>query len=190
MHGQGFDIRHRPTHPRRCQLERADLWVIGNLRRIDRPPNTCTHRKPKRVTCGQNHHAFAAQCLQLRNQGIKGARPFHPLSAMYTDHLVMPLAADDNFCRLHHRTRGGHQPIQAIFTDAHDMQPCAAHGCSSGKPADRALTAADAMAEPPRRPRSATNSQPRALAANSALDSAAPTKPTGKPRITAGFGAP
>ena len=47
-----------------------------------------------------------------------------------------------------------------------------------------------AMADPPRRPRRVINAQPLGLAANSAFDSAAPTNPTGKPRIKAGLGQP
>ncbi|KGC52753.1 hypothetical protein DO65_4952 [Burkholderia pseudomallei] len=53
-----------------------------------------------------------------------------------------------------------------------------------------ALTAAAAIALPPRRPAIATNGTPRLSAARSAFDSAAPTKPTGKPRMRAGRGAP
>ncbi|MOA06970.1 hypothetical protein D3C78_1266410 [compost metagenome] len=54
----------------------------------------------------------------------------------------------------------------------------------------RALIAAAAMALPPNRPCMITNGTPRLSAASMALDSAAPTKPTGKPRISAGLGAP
>src|SRR5215470_6440164 len=54
----------------------------------------------------------------------------------------------------------------------------------------RALTAAAVMALPPIRPRTIRNGIRCALAANVSLDSAAPTKPTGRPRIAAGLGAP
>ena len=54
----------------------------------------------------------------------------------------------------------------------------------------RALTAAAVMALPPMRPRTIRNGTPRGSAASASLDSAAPTKPTGMPRIAAGFGAP
>src|SRR5262249_29374020 len=53
-----------------------------------------------------------------------------------------------------------------------------------------ALTAAAVMALPPMRPRTIKNGTPRELAASASLDSAAPTKPTGTPRIAAGLGAP
>src|SRR6202043_2262885 len=53
-----------------------------------------------------------------------------------------------------------------------------------------ALTAAAVMALPPMRPRTTMNGTPRGSAASASFDSAAPTKPTGMPRIAAGFGAP
>src|SRR5580692_7780584 len=53
-----------------------------------------------------------------------------------------------------------------------------------------ALTAAAVMALPPMRPRTITYGTSRGSAASAAFDSAAPTKPTGMPRIAAGFGAP
>src|SRR5580704_6773548 len=48
-----------------------------------------------------------------------------------------------------------------------------------------ALTAAAHMALPPMRPRTTMNGTPRGPAASAAFDSAAPTKPTGMPRIAA-----
>src|SRR6185437_13511368 len=53
-----------------------------------------------------------------------------------------------------------------------------------------ALTAAAVIALPPMRPRTVTNGMPRAFSTSMALDSAAPTKPTGMPTIAAGFGPP
>ena len=55
---------------------------------------------------------------------------------------------------------------------------------------DQRRTGPAAMALPPRRPETVMNGTPRGLATSSALDSAAPTKPTGIPRINAGLGAP
>src|SRR6201999_3760893 len=52
----------------------------------------------------------------------------------------------------------------------------------------RALTAAAVMALPPMRPRTIRNGIPRGFSASAAFDSAAPTKPTGMPRMAAGFG--
>src|SRR5258706_867599 len=54
----------------------------------------------------------------------------------------------------------------------------------------RALTAAAVMALPPMRPRTIKNGIRCSLAYKASLDSAAPTKPTGRPRIAAGLGAP
>src|SRR4051812_41755807 len=64
-------------------------------------------------------------------------------------------------------------------------------GRSAHRPAlASALTAAAVMALPPMRPRTIRNGTPRGSAASASFDSAAPTKPTGMPRIAAGFGAP
>jgi hypothetical protein len=63
----------------------------------------------------------------------------------------------------------------AVVAGADDGEP--AFHCA---PAAIALSAAPAMALPPRRPSSVTKGMPRGLPASSALDSAAPTKPTGK----------
>ena len=53
-----------------------------------------------------------------------------------------------------------------------------------------ALTAAAVMALPPMRPRTMRYGTPHGSAASASFDSAAPTKPTGMPRMAAGFGAP
>src|SRR5258707_8260407 len=53
-----------------------------------------------------------------------------------------------------------------------------------------ALTAAAAIALPPIRPSAVRNGTPRASSTNASFASAAPTKPTGMPRIAAGLGAP
>src|SRR4029077_5371532 len=53
-----------------------------------------------------------------------------------------------------------------------------------------ALTAAGVLALAPMRPRTIKNGTPRESVASASFDSAAPTKPTGMPRIAAGFGAP
>src|SRR4029453_7157666 len=54
----------------------------------------------------------------------------------------------------------------------------------------RALTAAAVMALPPMRPSTVRKGTPRGFAASESFASAAPTNPTGMPRIAAGFGAP
>src|SRR5258707_13040607 len=53
-----------------------------------------------------------------------------------------------------------------------------------------ALTPAAVMALPPMRPRTIKNGIRCSFAAKASLDSAAPTKPTGRPRIAAGLGPP
>src|SRR5580658_11121176 len=54
----------------------------------------------------------------------------------------------------------------------------------------KALSAAAVMALPPILPRTIRNGTPRGSAASASFDSAAPTNPTGMPRMAAGFGAP
>ena len=163
--------------------------MIGDFARIDFTANTRPNRKPKRIARGQNHHALAAQPLQCRDQRIKWAGPAQALRRGDTSQLMMAIPSDNDLSRLHNSAGRWQQTLQPILTDTYNVQP-SAHATNSGRPADNALTAAEAIADPPRRPRRATKSQPRGFAASSALDSAAPTKPTGNPRITAGFGAP
>ena len=57
-------------------------------------------------------------------------------------------------------------------------------------PASALTAAAAASALPPRRPRKVTKGTPFSASIKACFDSAAPTKPTGKPRMTAGGGAP
>src|SRR5687768_6251557 len=74
------------------------------------------------------------------------------------------------------------QPVDAIGADADQREP----GCRHAGPTSRVLTAAAAKALPPRRPRSVIHGTPRSAAIRASLLSTAPTKPTGKARITAG----
>src|SRR6476661_2121115 len=83
--------------------------------------------------------------------------------------------------------RDGVQREQAGIAGAYsDTDQAAVHSPSLAS----ALTAAAVMALPPIRPRTMRYGTPRALAASASFDSAAPTKPTGMPRMAAGFGAP
>ena len=54
----------------------------------------------------------------------------------------------------------------------------------------KAFMAAAAMALPPRRPNNVMCGIFNVVLASASFDSAAPTKPTGKPRIAEGIGAP
>ena len=74
----------------------------------------------------------------------------------------------------------GAEPVQPVGADADDGEP--GHGGSTKS----ALTAAAAMALPPRRPRSVIQGTSRPLSIRASLLSAAPTNPTGKARIAAG----
>src|ERR1700728_285874 len=64
---------------------------------------------------------------------------------------------------------------------------CAEFRCAHRPGLASALTAAAAIALPPMRPRTMRNGTPCGSAASACLDSAAPTKPTGTPRMAAGF---
>src|SRR5216684_3237858 len=79
------------------------------------------------------------------------------------------------------------QQLGIARTDADPNQP---GGAAHGPALASALTAAAAMALPPMRPRTIRNGTPRGSAASASFASAAPTKPTGMPRIAAGAGAP
>src|SRR5262245_60051604 len=83
-----------------------------------------------------------------------------------------------------HRLQRHQLRIARAETDA--KESCRAHSPGLAS----AFTAAAVMALPPLRPRTMMKGTPRESAASASLDSTAPTKPTGMPRMTAGFGAP
>src|SRR5215472_8271364 len=96
----------------------------------------------------------------------------------------MARTSDQHLGSFDQRARGRAEPGELVFTDTYDRQPALHTGLAS------ALTAAAASALPPRRPWRVTNWRPCPNSASAALASAAPTKPTGKPRTSAGCGAP
>src|SRR5437016_140374 len=95
-------------------------------------------------------------------------------------------AADQGLRGLDEGAGGRAQPGEPVIADADDAEPLL-HAV--GLP-HSALTAAAASALPPRRPLSVTKARPRPNPASASFASAAPTKPTGKPRISAGLSAP
>src|SRR3984885_16340960 len=115
----------------------------------------------------------------LRNDRAGVARP--PCLGEMGDHI--------SFAERTHRLERQQFRIARPDADAQEF-PCAGvcHVHSPGLAS--ALTAAAVMALPPMRPRTMRNGTPRGSAASAALDSAAPTKPTGMPGMGAGFEAP
>ena len=98
-------------------------------------------------------------------------------------HRQMARAADQHLGGLDQRARRRREAGDAVLADADDRRARA-----SSEVLASALTAAAASALPPRRPVSVMKSSLRPKSASAALASAAPTKPTGKPRTSAGFG--
>ena len=101
-------------------------------------------------------------------------------------HRQMPLAADQHLRGVDQRARDRRKAGKAVLADADDSEP-GAHGLL---PRISAFSAAAAIALPPRRPWSVMKARPRLFAASAAFNSAAPTKPTGKPNTSAGLSAP
>ena len=81
------------------------------------------------------------------------------------------------------RARAGERPARP----SSPMPTTASQGVMLVPPRISAFSAAAAMALPPRRPCSVMKGRPRSFAASAAFDSAAPTKPTGKPSTSAGL---
>ncbi len=79
------------------------------------------------------------------------------------------------------------QKLRIAGADTHsDEAACRAHGSDLAK----ALSAAAAIALPPSRPRIVRKGTRSGCVSNCSFDSAAPTNPTGRPRMAAGLGAP
>src|SRR5580704_9262185 len=97
----------------------------------------------------------------------------------------MARAADQGFGGLDQRACYRAQPGEPVLADTNYRQP----RLHDRSPATSALTAAAASALPPRRPLKAIYARPPEPI-SAALASAAPTNPTGKPRIKAGLAAP
>ena len=116
--------------------------------------------------------------------GRERAFPTDPLGAVVRHHAEMARAADQHLGGFDQRPRRRREAGDPVLADADDGEPGPHPALAS------ALTAAAASALPPRRPWRVMNSSPCPKAASAAFASAAPTNPTGKPRTSAGFGAP
>src|SRR5690606_33810375 len=128
---------------------------------------------------------------QRLDSGRKRRGPGHGLGGKRPGEIEMPRSAENDLRLVEQAAGDGGKPAAAVLADADHREPRRGHGVvSSGRPAARALTAAAARAEPPRRPRSVRKGTPKGFCASACFDSAAPTNPTGKPSTTAGFGKP
>src|SRR6202042_2528195 len=100
--------------------------------------------------------------------------------------VAVPRAVIGDHVGLADQARGAHRDQVGIAgADPDAEQAARLHRGHSARLA-RAFTAADAIADPPRRPCTTRNSSASGLAARAALDSAAPTNPTGTPMTAAG----
>ena len=128
MHRQRLQIRHRPAHPRRRQLESGQLRMIDDLTRRERPPDPRAHREPQRITRRQHDDAPPPQPFKVRDQSVEGRRPGQPFGGDAVRQNVVPVAADDDICGLDDRAGGRQQPVHAVLADPDDMQPGVRHG--------------------------------------------------------------
>src|SRR5579862_2168034 len=138
----------------------------------------------ERIAARQHHDALAAP-LSDRGQRVgKRALPSEGFAQGLRHQGQMAAAADNKIGAFDQRARRAGKPAPAILANSDHRQPGAHDGPMS------ALTAAAASALPPRRPLSAMKGMPQGFCTSAAFASAAPTKPTGNPSISAGFGAP
>ena len=163
VHGEGFDIGHRPAHPRRGELEGRELRVIGDLGRrrsrgrSARRPRTTADRRwraPRRVG-PRSPCRVSSSASKGEGQAIRlASRP--SVSVWWRSPPRMTSAASTTARVAGARPASPSSPMPTMCS-----QGMGHRGRSPAGPAASALTAAEAMAEPPRRPRRATKSQPR-----------------------------
>ena len=150
MKSKLFDIGQRPSQARRRQRERRqgrhDIHFIGVKMLCQGNADAEEHRVPR----GQHTDRRAATFGNLRHQVGQRARPGQARASVLGEHCEMTVAANQGLRPIdqHPATRG--QSVETVFTDPDNTQPSFRH--ASVRPAS-ALTAAAAMALPPRRPR-------------------------------------
>src|ERR1700730_11593723 len=172
------------TEPRSREAEGATLRHDRHFRPRKAAGKGGANAVPHRVAAGQHGHPRALAGFDGVYRPGEGPLPTDPLGAAVRHHTEMPSAADQHLGGLNQRTRRRREPGDPVLADADDGQP-GLHTVLA-----IALTAAAASALPPRRPWRVMNLSPCPKAASAALASAAPTNPTGKPRTSAGLGAP
>ena len=166
--------------------------MISDLRRGDRPRQRDADAEPHRIAGRQHHHRPAAPARGSPRRSATAASAQLRRSA-WTVAAAWPDGARRRRSAPRPRSamrRGRRQARSSPSSPTPMMVSQGSWSASHRRPApiSSALTAAAASALPPRRPRRVTigDAEPGAISAS--LDSAAPTKPTGKPRIAAGRG--
>ena len=182
VQGDRRAVGERPTEPRGRQAEGARLRQDRHLLARKAAGQGDADAVPHRVAAGQHGHPPAAAGFDRVDRPPQRPLPDDPLGAAVRHHAEMARAADQHLGGFDQRTRCRREAGDPVLADADNGEP----GCHPALAS--ALTAAAASALPPRRPCSVMNWSPCPNAASAALASAAPTKPTGKPRTRAGFG--
>src|SRR5215472_19155794 len=184
LQGDRRAVGKRPAESRSRQAKGARLRDDCHLPARKPAGQGDADAVPHRIAAGHHSHPVATEGGDAIGGAAERALPDNSFDIHAWYHAEMPHAADQHFRGFDECAPDRREAGEPVFTDADDREP------GSHAPSASALTAAAASALPPRRPWSVMNSMPRPNATSAALASAAPTKPTGKPRIRAGFGAP
>ena len=179
MQGNAGRLLQRPAQPRRREREgggragKISNSSTGSLRR-----KRCADAEIHRIArCNENSRQPAPR-HQRRQRALVAVLPEMQFDPGKLRLLQKPFRPEQRRSRFYARKRRRAQPGQPVVARADDGQP-RAH--APHPMLQSAFTAAAAMALPPRLPLIAMKGTPRGLAMSSALLSAAPTKPTGKP---------
>ena len=125
----------------------------------------------------------AAKPVEGLGQRTEGCWPGDVLALFSRPQQIeVALPADQHPRLLDHQARRGRQSFRAVVTHTHHCEPV----LHLARGPDKALTAAAAMALPPRRPRRVTKGTSSPASTSASFEVAAPTKPTGKAKIAAG----
>ncbi len=176
----------RPGEPRGGERERGTLRDDRHLFGRDAFGKRRADAEVHRVAGREHADATAAHRGDRVDQIRHRRRPGIALRAALRSHGEMALAADQHLRRLDKRARGRREAGDAVLADADDRKPraslCAAEddGVQRGGGDGAAAAAAGERDE----------GKAEVVLRERRFDSAAPTKPTGKPSTAAGRAAP
>src|SRR6516162_155914 len=180
----GRAISNWPAKSRCGQIESAQLRHDRHFVKWETTDQCDADAVPERIAASQHSHVAAALCGDRLDRTPERPLPEKPFGAALRHHAKVASTANQQLSGPDERPRRRSESGQPVLADADYRKPWP-HATLT-----RALTAAAASAPPPRGPSSVMWAIPRPKAASAAFASAAPTKPTGKPRMRAGFPAP
>src|SRR5215207_8303522 len=180
-----LDVGQRPAHTRGGKREGRgrgdDLQIILQARR-KKSADAVVHG----IAGGENDDTLVHPVANAIDHRVEGRWPVVERSRQGRQKSKQPARSNDDISLGDQSSGAGGETIEAVFAHANERQ----RTVHAARSAMMALRAAAARAEPPRLPSNVANAMPRGSDTSSALDSAAPTKPTGIAMMADGSGPP